>query len=154
MQHLLGIITIVAVPLFHGSHLSPSAVFLQARQLQFRARLAVVPIDVAMQGTVAGNGTVTATLAGAKLTVSGTFANLKTPATFAKIHVAPKGIRGPAMLDLTVSKGTSGTLEGSFDLTPAQVDDLMKGRFYIQLHSEKAPEGNLWGWLLPQEGRK
>ena len=20
---------------------------------------------------------------------------------------------------------------------------------YVQIHSEKAPEGNLWGWLLP-----
>jgi hypothetical protein len=24
----------------------------------------------------------------------------------------------------------------------------------VQLHSEKAPEGNLWGWLLPQEAKK
>jgi hypothetical protein len=28
------------------------------------------------------------------------------------------------------------------------------GRFYIQLHSEKAPEGNLWGWLLREETRR
>jgi hypothetical protein len=55
---------------------------------------------------------------------------------------------------LTVSKATNGTLEGTFELTPQQIDDLMKSRFYIQLQSEKAPEGNLWGWLLPQEGRK
>ena len=121
---------------------------------QFRARLAVVPIDVAQQSTVAGNGAATATLAGTKLTVTGTFSSLKSPATTAKIHVGPKGIRGPAVFDLTVSKATSGTIEGTFDLTPQQVDDLMKSRFYIQLQSEKAPEGNLWGWLLPQEGRK
>jgi hypothetical protein len=177
MHHLVGIVITIAATLQQGQgvhsdshHLHPlhrlhpltpllalhrdsGMVSVQAKQ-QYRARLAVVPIDVAMQGTVAGNGTVTATLAGTKLTVSGTFANLKTPATIAKIHVAPKGIRGPAVLDLTVTKGTSGTLEGSFDLTPSLVDDLMKSRFYIQLHSEKAPEGNLWGWLLPQEGRK
>jgi hypothetical protein len=24
----------------------------------------------------------------------------------------------------------------------------------VQLHSEKAPDGNLWGWILPQENRR
>jgi CHRD domain-containing protein len=137
----------------HPLHLSDGAVFVQAKVV-FRARLSVVPIDVAMQGAIAGNGSATATLSGTKLTVTGTFANLKSPATFAKIHLGPKGIRGPAMFDLTVSKATSGTIDGTIDLTPQQVDDLQKSRFYIQLHSEKAAEGNLWGWLLPQEGRK
>jgi hypothetical protein len=123
-------------------------------QPQFRARLAPVPIDVVMQAAITGRGTVTATLTGTKLSVTGTFADLKTPATFAKVHVGPKGIRGPAVLDLTVSKGTSGTIGGTFALTPEQLDDLRNSRLYIQLHSEKAPEGNLWGWLLAQEGRR
>lgn len=124
---------------------------------QFRARLSPVPIDVAMQSTIAGSGTVTATLAGNKLTITGTYAGLKTPATAARIHVAPKGLRGAPILDLTVSAGTpatSGTLSGTFDLTPQQIDDLTHSSFYIQLHSEKAPDGNLWGWLLPQEAKK
>jgi hypothetical protein len=120
----------------------------------FRARLSPVPIDVAMQNVIAGSGSVTATLTGNKLSIEGTFKDLKTPATFAKIHRAPKGIRGPAVLDLTVSGGTSGTITGNLELTSAQVDDLMQSRFYVQLHSQKAPEGNLWGWLLPQENRK
>jgi hypothetical protein len=30
------------------------------------------------------------------------------------------------------------------------VADLDKGRLYVQLQSEKAPDGNLWGWLMPQ----
>ena len=121
---------------------------------QFRARLSTVPIDVAQQSTIAGNGSATATLTDRKISVTGTFANLKTPATVAKIHVAPKGMRGPAILDLVVTNATSGSLSGEFELTPAQVRELMAGRFYIQLHSEKAPEGNLWGWLLPQETRR
>jgi hypothetical protein len=163
MHQLLGILTVAVflngalhplhplpLPLLHPDAVSAGS---QSKVL-FRARLAVVPIDVTQQSVVAGNGTVTATLAGSKLTISGTFANLKTPATLARIHVAPRGIRGPAAFDLSVSKATSGTLEGTFELTPQQVDDLTKARFYIQLHSEKAPEGNLWGWLLPQEGRK
>jgi hypothetical protein len=58
------------------------------------------------------------------------------------------GVRGPAIFDLTVSAATSGTLSGSVDLTAEQIESLKKGRFYVQLSSEKAPDGNLWGWLL------
>ena len=120
----------------------------------YKARLSVVPIDVAMQATIAGTGSVTAQLAGNKLTITGTFNDLKTAATVARIHVAAKGRRGPAILDLQVAGGTSGTISGSFDLTRAQIEDLTQSRFYIQLHSEKAPDGNLRGWLLPQETRR
>jgi predicted transglutaminase-like cysteine proteinase len=44
---------------------------------------------------------------------------------------------------------TARTLQGDFMLTSAQVDHLKRGRLYIQVHSEKAPDGNLRGWLLP-----
>ena len=27
---------------------------------------------------------------------------------------------------------------------------LRQGRVYVQVNSQKAPEGNLWGWLLPE----
>jgi hypothetical protein len=120
---------------------------------QFRARLAPVPIDLVMQASITGRGTVTATLDGTRLSVAGTFADLKTPATFAKIHLGPKGIRGPAVLDLTVSNATSGAIAGTFELTRTQLDDLRNSRLYIQVHSEKAPDGNLWGWLLPERRR-
>ena len=62
-------------------------------------------------------------------------------------------MRGPAVFDLTrLRPRTSGKNSArSLDLTPAQVDDLGRERFYVQLHSEKAPEGNFWGWLLVQE---
>jgi hypothetical protein len=121
---------------------------------QFRARLSTVPIDVAMQTTVAGSGSATATLEGNKLTVSGTFAGLKSPATIARIHISPRGIRGAAVFDLTATNEVSGTITGSVTLTPKQIDDLSKSCFYIQLSSQKAPDGNLWGWLLPQETRR
>jgi hypothetical protein len=114
----------------------------------FKARLSTVPIDVTMMSTVAGSGSLTAVLAGKKLTITGTFEGLRSPATIARVHRAPRGIRGPAMFDLAVSKATSGTVSGSLELTPAQIEDLRNGRFYVQIHSEGAPDGNLWGWLL------
>jgi hypothetical protein len=122
----------------------------------FRTRLAPVPIDLSMQATVAGSGTASAVLTGAKLTITGTFEGLRSPATTAQLHRSPvKGVRGPVIFDLTVKPdGTSGSLSGTLELTSIQVADLEKGRLYIQLHSEKAPEGNLWGWLTPQENKR
>jgi hypothetical protein len=121
----------------------------------FKARLSPVPIDVAMQATISGSGTATAVLTGTKLTVTGTFEGLRSPATIAQVHKSPtRGVRGPVVFDLVPSAGTSGTINASVDLTPAQVTDLEKGRLYLQLHSEKAPDGNLWGWLLPVEAKR
>ena len=118
-------------------------------QERYKVRLSTVPMDGGMRETVAGAGTATATLAGTKLTFNGTFDGLKTPATAARVHSGPeRGVRGAALGDLTVSKATSGTIGGSIDLTPEQVQNLRKGRLYLQVSSEKAPDGNLWGWLL------
>src|SRR5688572_1501843 len=119
----------------------------------FLARLSPVPITVAMQDTVAGRGSAKAVLTGSKLTVEGTFEGLRSPATAARVHLALRAMRGPSVLELIVSKGTSGTISGSFELTPRQIEALDKSSLYIQLHSEKAPDGNLWGWLLPQEAK-
>lgn len=115
----------------------------------FKARLSPVPINVSMLSTVAGSGSLTAVLAGKRLTIRGTFEGLRSPATTAQIHRGPKGIRGPAILDnLTVSKATSGALTGSLELTPEQIADLRNGKLYVQIQSERASDGNLWGWLL------
>lgn len=124
-------------------------------QAPYRARLSVVPIDIPMQSAIAGSGSVTATLKGTTLTIAGTFTGLKTPATVGRVHRGPRtAMRGPAIGDLTITAATSGTISGSIELTKEQIDDLAAGRLYIQLHSQKAPDGNLWGWLLASEGKK
>lgn len=132
-----------------------SVVTVDAQSRQYRARLSPVPLDVAMQATIAGSGSVAATLNGSTLTLTGTYTGLRTAATVARVHRSPRtAMRGPAVGDLKITPGTSGTITGSIELTKDQVDDLANGRLYIQLHSEKAPDGNLWGWLLAQEGKK
>src|SRR5262249_13385676 len=120
----------------------------------YKGRLSVVPIDIAMQATIAGSGSVTAVLTGSKLAITGTYDGLKSPATIAQIHRGQRGVRGPAILDLKTSGGTSGMISGTLDLSAQQVADLQKSWLYVQVHSEKAPDGNLWGWLLPQENQK
>jgi hypothetical protein len=114
----------------------------------YKVRLTPVPVDTGMLSTVAGSGSLTAVLGGKKLTISGTFAGLKSPATDAHIHHGPKAIRGPAILNLPVPSATSGTISASIDLTPEQVEDLKDNSLYIQINSQGAPAGNLWGWLL------
>ena len=89
-----------------------------AQAPQFRARLSPVPLDIAMQATIAGSGSATASLKGTTLTISGTFAGLKTPATAARLHRGPKtAMRGPAIGDLTVTAATSGSITGSLEVT-------------------------------------
>lgn len=125
-----------------------------AQTTNYKARLAPVPVANLREG-ITGLGSATATLAGRSLSVRGTFEGMKSAATIAQIHLGPRGIRGPVMFDLKLAfdlkltKGTSGTLTGTFTLTPEQVEAVKAGRFYIQVHSESAPDGNLWGWLLP-----
>jgi len=139
--------TLVLVALW-GSHIAGQT------PRRFVTRLSPVPITVAMQETVAGRGAVTAVLAGNRLTIEGTFEGLRSPATSARVHLAPRALRGPAIADLTVSTGTTGTIKGAVDLTERQREALEKNSIYIQIHSEKAPEGNLWGWLQPQEVKR
>jgi len=116
---------------------------------RYRIRLTTVPMDGGMRNTVAGSGVATATLAGNKLSVTGTFDGLKSPATAAQVHSGvARGVRGDSIGSLDVTKSTKGSISGSLDLTDAQVKGLRDGHLYIEVASEKAPEGNLWGWIL------
>lgn len=130
-------------------------VLLSAQAPQYRARLSMVPTDLAMQATIAGSGSATATLKGNTLTINGAFSGLKTPATVVRVHRSAKpGMRGAPIGELKATQDTSGTISGTIELTKEQLDDLAAGRLYLQLHSQKAPDGNLWGWLLAPEGKK
>jgi PPE-repeat protein len=116
----------------------------------FKLRLAPVSMDAAMKVNIAGSGSGSAILTGSKLNVNATFEGLLLTATTAQLHAgSATGVRGPVIFDLKVSPATNGNLSGVFDLTADQVESLRKGHFYLQLASEKVPDGNLWGWLLP-----
>jgi hypothetical protein len=105
-----------------------------------------------MLSTIAGNGSLTAALSGKQLTIQGTFEGLRSPATTVQMHRGEKGIPGPMIADLSaglsVTKAEKGSLSGTLQLTPDEISDLRNGRLYLQIQSERAPDGNLWGWLL------
>lgn len=116
----------------------------------FKGRLAKVPVDGKMVPIIIGTGMATATLSGTKVTVTGTFEGLGTNATTAELHQSKyRATRGPAIGNLTVTKAASGTISGDVNLTADQVTALKAGLLYVQIQSEKGPEGHLWGWLLP-----
>lgn len=126
------------------------ALSMLAQSGTFKAQLSALAADARTRAELAGSGSASAVLSGTKLTITGSFEGLKSPATTANLHSAvAAGVRGPVIADLTVSKSTSGTISGSIELTSAQVASLHKGGLYVQIQSEKAPDGVLWGWLLP-----
>jgi hypothetical protein len=102
-----------------------------------------------MQANVAGQGAVTATLEGNRLTVSGNAEGLRSPATVAEIRRGPPGIPGPVILNLAVTKSTTPEISGTVELSPSMMQDLKDGQLYVQVNSERAPDGNLRGWLMP-----
>jgi CHRD domain len=115
----------------------------------FKARLSPLPADARTRADLAGSGSASAVLTGTTLAITGSFEGLRGAATTASLHGAlAAGVRGPAIGELTISKATSGTITGSIELTPQQMTSLRKGGLYVQIHSEKAPDGVLWGWLL------
>ena len=115
----------------------------------YEAQLDPAPFDATNRGDVLGSiGDVSATLNGSTLTVQGRFSGLTSAATGASVRIGlAKGVPGDAVGTLTATHGTSGTVSGSVTLTAEQAAALGKQSLYIRIDSEKAPDGNLQGWL-------
>jgi len=126
---------------------------LRAQESQtFRGRLSPVPISADMASRITGSGSMTAQLSGTTLTIAGLFTGLQSPATLAHVHIGERtGVRGPAVFDVRVDKATTGSMSATIELSESQIASLRRGFFYVQIHSEKAADGNLWGWLLAEE---
>ncbi|HEY4075928.1 MAG TPA: CHRD domain-containing protein [Rhizomicrobium sp.] len=123
----------------------------------YQTNLGPMPLDDETKAVIAGRGDATANFDGKTMTVKGSFHGLPSNATEAHIFVSPvAGVPGKQILDLDVTKSTSGTVSGNFALSAAQATALRTGKLYIQINSEKAPDtypwgpkGTLWGWIFP-----
>jgi hypothetical protein len=125
-----------------------SVAFAQGRGESYKARLSPLGVTNATVATTTGVGSVTATLTGTKLAIEASFEGLTGAATAANVRRGPKGIPGPVVFDLEFPKASSGKISAAVDLSPTQIEDLRAGRLYLQIHSERAPEGSIRGWLL------
>lgn len=123
-----------------------------SRAQDFEAQLDPAPFDATTRADILGSiGNVTATLNGNTLTVSGTFQDMTSPATGASVRMGlAKGVLGEAVGPLTATRAQQGAVSGSVPLNAAQLDALRREAIYVRIDSEKAPEGNLQGWLEPK----
>jgi hypothetical protein len=153
------VITAIAGPRAHPTSLAsrassrqgPNSPAAQASS-RFKGRLSPVPLSADMVTRITGSGSFSGELTGTTLTIAGLFTGLQSPATLAHVHIGERtGVRGPAVFDVRVDKATTGSLSATIELTESQIASLRRGFFYLQINSEKAADGNLWGWLLAED---
>ena len=115
----------------------------------YEAQLDPAPFDATTRADVIESiGNLTATLEGSTLTVRGTFSNFTSPATGGSFRIGlAKGVPGDAIGTLTVEHARQGSFSGTIRLSSAQMAALKREALYVRIDSEKAPEGNVQGWL-------
>ena len=122
-----------------------------AREELYETRLSSVAMDLLTRDLVAGVGRAHGTLVGRRLSINALYEGLPSAAIGAELRQGVAvGARGPVIGRLTVAGGQQGTVTGAATLNAQQLEALRAGRLYVQINSEKAPDGNLWGWLLPR----
>jgi hypothetical protein len=119
----------------------------------YDAELDPVPFDASNRAIVINSiGDASATLEGSTLMVKGNFSNFSSPATGGSVRIGlAKGVPGDAIGSLTADHATTGHFSGSIKLSSDQIAALKKQAIYVRIDSEKAPDGNVQGWL---EGTK
>ena len=117
---------------------------------RFKGRLSRLPVERPTAPQLRGQGSVEATLNGDELVLTAKFEGLSSPATAAHIHRAPVARRGPVAFTVEVPAVATGELRDTITLTNAQLEQLREGLYYLQIHTEGNPGGELRGWLLLQ----
>jgi len=124
-----------------------------AADVQVRGTLDPFPHDMSTRDNVVGVGVVEATLAGDRLTITGRFSELSSPATGAQLRMgAAMGVPGPKIGDLVVTKANAGEISGTLKLSGAAIAALKSNALYVEIDSAKAPQGNSWAWLQARAG--
>jgi hypothetical protein len=77
-----------------------------------------------------------------------TFSDLTSPPTGAHIHGPQRpGANAGVQVDLAPKGVLKSPIEGSAVLTDGQVEYLVAGRMYVNIHTQKYPEGELRGQI-------
>jgi hypothetical protein len=117
----------------------------------FTLSLDPVAYDNSTRDVILGQGRMTASLDGNRLTVSGNFSGLSSPATTVRVGLGLDfGVPATDFFaNLTAASATAGGISGTLNLTDAQVDALKKWRLFVQLNTARGSDGSLWGWFQP-----
>ena len=122
-----------------------------AQREGFQGRLSPLPVDARTAGTITGGGVVRAELNGTELTIQGSFEGMSSAASRAHMHRAQPGTPGPVAFAIDVPTAAEGEFEDTVTLDDSELRELRDGFYYLQIHTENNPGGELRGWLWPQE---
>jgi hypothetical protein len=85
-----------------------------------------------------------------QVVVDGTFSGLSSNVTVAHIHgPAPVGATADPIIDLTVTGTTSGTVSGTGTMDAAQMNMMVGGMTYVNIHSTNFPMGEIRAQIGP-----
>lgn len=84
------------------------------------------------------------------VTVTGSFSSLSSNATAAHIHgPAAVGANGPILVPLTVPSTTAGSVVGTATMSTVQMNDMLGGQTYVNIHSVDFPDGEIRAQIVP-----
>ncbi|HET9716514.1 MAG TPA: CHRD domain-containing protein [Pseudolabrys sp.] len=94
-----------------------------------------------------GSGSVTATFdtASKQLSWKGSVSGLSGPATAAHFHAGEAGKNGAVVLPITGAD--TGSFAGTATLTDPQANDLLAGKWYVNIHTQSHKAGEIRGQL-------
>jgi hypothetical protein len=83
-----------------------------------------------------------------------TYSGLSSPTTMAHFHgPAKQGKNGPVVIWLTTQGSPPGNpITGQATLTPEQAQQFVAGDWYVNVHTESHPAGEIRGWVIPPKG--
>ena len=83
-----------------------------------------------------------------------TYAGLSGPVTMAHFHgPAAKGENAAPQVPLTAKGSTAeNPIKGQATLTPEQAKDFSAGKWYVNLHTQAHPGGEIRGQVVPPKG--
>ena len=125
-----------------------------AASLSFKVPLtgaqSVPPVDTSGAGTA--NLTYDSTTRVVTWDIS--YSGLSSPVTMAHFHgPAKEGKNGPVVIWLTVQgKPPTNPITGSATLTPEQAQQFSAGEWYVNVHTESHPAGEIRGQVIPPKG--
>jgi hypothetical protein len=100
--------------------------------------------------TATANVTVSLNRTTGAVTVTGNFSGITSGATAAHIHgPAAVGAIGPVLVPLTVPQAASGSVTGTANMTSPQMNDMLNGMTYVNIHSNDFPDGELRAQIVP-----
>jgi len=100
--------------------------------------------------TASGNVQVMLNRTTGAVTVTGSFSGLSSNATVSHIHgPAAVGTTAPPLITLTVPSSPSGTVTGTGTMDNVQMNDMLGGMTYVNVHSTTYPDGEIRAQVVP-----